>query len=254
MNRPLSFSQVSTWLRCGALYRFRYIDKAEPEHVSMALLQGSSIHDAVGSEAQRRLDGEDGGLDYALQTYRELLTQKVAYPEAPVELGKLSLIEHMEVGQRMLVTYFEVGPVERVVAVEKEFELDLGDGLKLIGVTDFVVEGENGPEVVELKTAARSWSDLQAKLSMQGAIYALALGRAENPAPVTFRVLTKTKVPKVQVIHVAHDRDSCRQAVDAIREVAGGIEAGCFPRNCSVQTCSGCGYFKKCQGRRFTTA
>ena len=33
--RPLSFSQVSTWLRCGALYRYRYIDKAEPEHVSM---------------------------------------------------------------------------------------------------------------------------------------------------------------------------------------------------------------------------
>lgn len=178
-----------------------------------------------------------------------MLLVKIEHPEAPVDLGEKSLIEHMEVGEGLIRAYFDHGPVDQLLAVEKEFELDLGDSLKLIGVIDFVTEGEQGPEVVELKTAARSWSELQAKLSMQGAIYAMALGGHQDPAQVTFRVLTKTKVPKVQELADKHDHDSCSQALDTIRAVAGGIEAGCFPRNCSVQTCSGCSYRRQCQGK-----
>ena len=208
------------------------------------------MHDAIGAEAQRRLEGGDGGLDYALRSFREMLLVKVEHPEASIDLGDKTLIEHMEVGEGLIRAYFEHGQVDQLLAVEKEFELDLGHGVRLAGVIDFVVRGEDGPEVVELKTSARSWSELQAKLSMQGAIYALALGGVEeDPAPVTFRVLTKTKVPRVQVLAVEHEKGSCRQVVDTIHQVAAGIRTGLAPRNASVQTCSGCGYFKQCQGR-----
>jgi len=248
VRRPLSYSQVSTWLRCPRLYRYRYVDKAEPEKVGMALLLGSAVHDAIGAEAQRRLEGGEGGLDYALRSFREMLLVKVEHPEAPVDLGEKSLIEHMEVGEGLIRAYFDHGPVDQLLAVEKEFELDIGEGLKLAGVIDFVVQGVDGPEVVELKTAARSWSELQAKLSMQGSIYSMALGGKE-PAPVTYRVLVKNKTPKVQEFRLGTEEGTGVQTLDTLREVAGGIEAGCFPRNCSVQTCSGCAYFKQCQGR-----
>ncbi|MBC8328209.1 MAG: hypothetical protein H8E31_05620, partial [Planctomycetes bacterium] len=76
------------------------------------------------------------------------------------------------VGEGLIKAYFEHGPVDNLLAVEKEFELDLGEGLMLAGVIDFVIQGADGPEVVELKTSARSWSQLQAELSPQGSIYA----------------------------------------------------------------------------------
>ena len=248
MRRPLSYSQVSTWLRCPKLYELRYVQKAEPEKVGMALLLGSAVHDSLSAEGARRIEGGEGGYDYAKRSFREMLLVKVEHPEAPVDMGEKSLIEHMEVGEGLILTYFEHGQVEPLLAVEKEFELELGDGLKLVGVIDFVVQGGNGPEVVELKTAARSWSDLQAKLSMQGAIYAMALG-GDEPAPVTYRVLVKNKAPKAQEFRLAPESEEGRRTLETVREVAGGIRAGCFPRNCSVQTCSGCAYLKQCQGR-----
>ena len=88
MNRPLSYSQVSTWLRCPKLYEYRYILKADPEKVGMALLLGGAVHDAVGAEAQRRLEGADGGLDYAVRSFREMLLVKVELPEATGRLAK----------------------------------------------------------------------------------------------------------------------------------------------------------------------
>lgn len=253
MRRPLSYSQVSTWLRCPRLYRYRYVDRAEPEKVGMSLLLGSAVHDSLGAEGARRLEGNEGGLDYALRSFREMLLVKVEHPEALVDMGEKSLIEHFEVGEGLIRAYFEHGPVDRLLAVEKEFELDLGGDLTLAGVIDFVVQGEEGPEVVELKTAARSWSELQAKLSMQVAIYAMALD-GEESVPVTYRVLVKNKTPKVQEFRLDPEAGSSERTLDTIREVAGGIEAACFPRNCSVQTCSGCAYFKHCQGRKSLAA
>ncbi len=249
MRRPLSYSQISTWLRCPKLYEFRYVLKAEPEKVGIALLLGGAVHDAIGSEAQRRLEGKEGGLEYALTAFRQMLTCKVELPEAPVDLGDKGLIEHMEVGEGLIKANFEHGPVENLLAVEKEFELDLGEGLKLEGVIDFVVEGADGPEVVELKTAARSWSQLQAELSPQGSIYAMALGEGKREVPVTYRVLVKTKTPKVQELRLVHPPEESGRISEVAQAVRRNLETGAFPRNEGVQTCSGCSYRRQCQGK-----
>jgi hypothetical protein len=228
----LSYSQVATWLRCPKLYAYRYVEKAEPEKVGMALLLGGAVHDAIGAEAQRRLEGCPGGLDYALRSFREMLLCKVDHPEAPVDLGEKGLVEHLESGEGLVRAYFEHGPVGEVQAVEQDFEQDLGPGVRLAGVIDFVVRGEDGPEVVELKTSARSWSELQAEA-----------------VPVTYRVLVKTRAPKVQELRVEPDREWSSAVQQTVLEVAGGIRSGCFPRNPSPMTCAGCAYFRQCSSR-----
>ncbi len=250
MSEPLrlSYSQVATWLRCPKLYAYRYVEKAEPEKVGMALLLGGAVHDAIGAEAQRRLEGSTGGLDYALRSFREMLLCKVDHPEAPVDLGEKGLVEHLESGEGLVRAYFEHGPVGEVQAVEQDFEQELGPGVRLAGVIDFVVRGENGPEVVELKTSARSWSELQARLSLQGALYASALGE-EGAVPVTYRVLVKTRAPKVQELRVEPDPEWSAAVQQTVLEVAGGIRSGCFPRNPSPMTCAGCAYFRQCSSR-----
>ena len=248
MSGLLSFSKIATWLRCPKLFSWRYVERAEPEQVSMALLQGQAVHDALGAEAQRRVEDQEGGFDYALAAYREMLTLKVSSPEAPVDLGKLTLQEHFDQGEGLIRAYFDHGEVQQILEVEKDFELYLEEGFGLTGVIDFVVDGESGPEVVELKTSSRSWSDLQVELSPQASIYALALGAEEEPVPVTYQVLVKTKQAKVQEIRTYRDSDSCQLVRETLVEVSEAIEAGCFPRNCSVQNCSSCAYRAQCLG------
>ena len=146
------------------------------------------------------------------------------------------------VGEGLIKAYFEHGPVDNLLAVEKEFELDLGEGLMLAGVIDFVIQGADGPEVVELKTSARSWSQLQAELSPQGSIYAMALGKGDREVPVTYRVLVETKTPKVQELRLVHPTEESGRISEVAHAVRRNLETGAFPRNEGVQTCSGCSY------------
>ena len=114
---------------------------------------------------------------------------------------------------------------------------------------DFVIQGADGPEVVELKTSARSWSQLQAELSPQGSIYAMALGKGEREVPVTYRVLVKTKAPKVQELRLVHSPKENGRISEVAQAVRRNLETGAFPRNEGVQTCSGYSYRRQCQGR-----
>jgi hypothetical protein len=53
----VSWSQLSTFRQCPLKYRFRYLDKAEPEFVASSLLVGSSIHSAIELHHRRQLEG-----------------------------------------------------------------------------------------------------------------------------------------------------------------------------------------------------
>ena len=44
MPDRISVSQVTSYLLCPRKYRFRYIDKLEPEHRSANMAYGSAVH------------------------------------------------------------------------------------------------------------------------------------------------------------------------------------------------------------------
>ena len=54
-----SFSKVSTYLRCPRLFRFRYLDRAAPERLSLALPLGSAMHDAIQWDVSERFHGSE---------------------------------------------------------------------------------------------------------------------------------------------------------------------------------------------------
>ena len=43
----VSYSQISTYLNCSLLYKFRYVENRPQEQVSIALPFGSAVHAAV---------------------------------------------------------------------------------------------------------------------------------------------------------------------------------------------------------------
>src|SRR5690606_8715249 len=84
-----------------------------------------------------------------------------------------------------------------VVRTEFEFELDRGKGARpLVGFFDLVLEDGT---IVELKTAARRYSDLDLRTNLQFAAYRWA-GAVLGASGVRVIAVIKTKVPKVQTV------------------------------------------------------
>jgi putative RecB family exonuclease len=249
MTRHLSHSQVSSWLRCPRAYQHRYLLNTPQERSSIHLLFGSSVHDAIAAEAQRRMDGDEGGLEYAQDAFKEMMVAKAIITDADIDLAKKTFNEWLELGKGLIDAYFEHGVVDHVVELEREFNLILPDGTPLNGFLDFVVDKGDGLEVVELKTAARSYSDMQVRLAEQATAYAWSLGADQREVKVTYIVLVKTKVPKVQVIETVRGPKDVKRFQDLALSVGKGISSGCFPRNQSVQNCSKCEFRDGCLGQ-----
>ena len=236
--RRYSFSKLSTFLRCPRLYRLRYLDRAEPEHLSLALPLGSAMHDAVQWEVTRRALGEEPTAEEIHQVFQELLEARLEIADCPVQ-GERD--EAIETGRRMIDAYVAWGRIQDVSTIEGEHFGPIGDELSLEGRIDFIRDGEQ-VEILELKTAARAWSQAQADLSLQAASYSLLTGIEQ----VRFIVLTKTKQPKVQelVTHVGPERLALLR--DGIQDVDAAIQVGSFPRNISPMTCGGCEFRNRC--------
>ncbi len=249
MTRHLSHSQINSWLRCPKAYQHRYLLQTPPERSSIHLLFGTAVHDAITAEAQRQLNGEPGGRKYAQSTFKEMMVAKASITDAELDLSKKTFGEWLALGDGLIQAYFDHGPVKNVVALEQEFQLTLKDGTPLIGFLDFVVDHGDGLEIVELKTAARSYSDMQVRLAEQATAYAWALGADKRAVKVTYIVLVKTKVPKVQVIETVRGPKDVHRFQELTDSVSSGIANGCFPRNQSVQNCSKCEFRDGCLGQ-----
>ena len=240
--RRYSFSKTSTFLRCPRLYRFRYLDRAEPEHLSVALPMGSAMHDAIQWDVAQRGTGDEPCAEEIHHVYRELLEARIELSDCPVQ-GEPE--EAIETGRRMIDAYVAWGRVQDVASIEGEHAANIGDELVLEGRIDFVRDGHD-VEILELKTAARSWTQDQADLSLQAASYSLLTGIDQ----VRFVVLTKTKQPKVQelVTHVGPERRAL--LCDTVSEVDRAVRVGSFPRNVSPMTCRGCEFRNRCLGTK----
>ncbi len=71
-RRYISFSSISTYLRCPLQYRFKYIDNLPEQTVSSALVFGTSIHRAVEHFFHESLAGNPRpDLDILLDVFQE---------------------------------------------------------------------------------------------------------------------------------------------------------------------------------------
>jgi hypothetical protein len=136
---------------------------------------------------------------------------------------------------------------ERPLAVERKYEIPLVDpltgedfGMSLVGVVDLVLDNEDGPIVVDFKTAASaSYCDLQHELQLTAYSYLIreAFGCSESALEV--RQLVKTKVPKI-VTHTFPPRtdEHFERFFGLVREYLEALDRGVFNYrpswNCSM--------------------
>ncbi len=102
----ISWSQLSTFRQCPLRYRFRYLDRLEPEFVSASLLVGSSIHRAIEHHHRRQLESDEPAtLDELLESFwDEWRCRQEESPE--VRFGKNEDVDSIgNLADRMLFSF-----------------------------------------------------------------------------------------------------------------------------------------------------
>jgi len=184
---------------------------------------------------------------------------KLETTSRPIRFGEKDTKESLlDLGCRMLEVLHQNQPPEtEILAVEEPFDvplidLDTGEVLDcaLVGTLDLVERDAEGRiVVVDLKTSARRYTDLQAELSLQLSMYSYAtamngLGDQED-LRLRFDVLTKTKQPELCRYWTQRDRAASVRLFRLVAEVVYAIGAGVFHPNPGWQ-CKDCPFRSQC--------
>lgn len=252
MPAYLSFSQISTYLRCGLQYRFKYVDKLEAAWVPANLVFGRAIHESIAALLQSRMEGQPLSqeeldahfeAEWARANEQEDIAFKKADQQALLEQGKALLRAFCQVPEPDGYT---------LVAVEEPFSITLVPELPpLIGKIDAVYQRNDDPEsalIIDFKTSATALSEFRAAEDHQLTAYAMALEADGYPIEKQsqgFLALIKTKVPKTQTLMTQRTQRQKEQFVKVAEQVTAAVEAGVFiPRK--DFTCSDCQFQGAC--------
>jgi CRISPR/Cas system-associated exonuclease Cas4 (RecB family) len=157
----------------------------------------------------------------------------------------------------MLGVFREAQEPREIVGVEQAFDvplvdLETGEVLEptLVGKWDLLERDAEGRlVVVDLKTSARKYSDLQVELSLQLSVYSYAsvmAGFADHgDVRLRFDVLTKTRQPELCRYWTDRDRAASVRLFRLASELFGAIEAGVFHPTPGWQ-CKDCQFRSKC--------
>lgn len=222
-----------------------------------ALAFGSGIHGAAAFLFRRRAEGAPPSLadvQAFLEGYWKLETGN-----RPIRFGEKDTRESLlDLAGRMLeVLHRNQDSQVEIVGVEQSFDvplidLDTGEVLErtLVGTLDLIERDAEGRiVVVDLKTSARKYRDLQVEAWLQLSVYSYATamnGLADQEdLRLRFDVLTKTKQPELCRYWTHRDRAANLRLFRLVAKVLHAIEAGMLHPNPGWQ-CRGCQFRSQC--------
>jgi putative RecB family exonuclease len=254
-----SVSQMKCWLKCPRQFELKYVRGISPAFVPVNLAFGSAIHEALASYyGEKRASGTPLRRDLVLDVFRAGW-DKALESDVPLQSGEDGddLDQIVDKGVSMLHAFYEhasKAPPFEVEAVEHGFTVplhdpDTGEVLdeQLVGTMDLVVNEGGQRVVVEHKTAARKYGEDQLRFDLQVSGYKLAAREAGmGEVGLRFQVITKTKIPAVQVTDLQRDHDDeqdfVRTAVGVLRAIDAGVS---YPIR--GWACRGCPYAHACR-------
>lgn len=244
-----SQSSINCWLQCSLKYFFRYIAKIESETTSSNLVFGSAIHRALDMMADRKMKGQSAKQNeirdfYSLEWNNQLACAKKIDLESKEEQDALH-----DKGLEMIDVYLKEWKDKNIIGHAEAFSIEMhGLSKPVIGEYDLLVEdGTGNVTIVDWKTAARKWDEEKPHKDNQATLYCLAWKQDKGKAPkFRFDVLTKTKVPSVQMLNTERKEDDFNRLTKVFQQVERGINAGVFIP-CESFMCSSCEYAKACE-------
>lgn len=256
MIEYLSYSSINLFLTCSEAWRRKYIER-EPQPTTPALLFGSALHNTIEEYIANRADGT---AQYSLPELFPYKWNAAIEREPNCEWAADTPEQHFNEGIRLLSNPELQQMVNRLTPLrddkglfmEREVYVNVpGVPVLIKGYIDLVTsDGVPG----DFKTSAQSWSVEKAKAELQPLFYLAALNQMGRTVPgLRFRhyVITKTKVPKVQIIESQHTWDSIFWLYGLVQQVWRAIESENYVMNPHAWLCGPkwCGAWSKCRGK-----
>ena len=252
----VSFSSISSYLRCPRSHRYRYIDRLEPTFRPVVLAFGTAVHEALAFFYSAFRDSlPEPSIQDLQDSFAEAWRRELRH-EIPVLLDEGQTEESLLAqGQAMLAVFHEQAPrPHRVLAVEAPFAVEIYDPAtgeilpeRLAGYLDAVTQDEAGNfYILEHKTAAQKWTETRLDNDLQLSAYHFAaeqLGLSD--AQVVVQVLLKTKTPALAIYKPSR---TSRDHLDFLAVASGVLKAIAAGADHPIRDwqCKTCGYAGVC--------
>jgi CRISPR/Cas system-associated exonuclease Cas4 (RecB family) len=252
----ISHSQLALLRTCPRKFAYQYVENAPADFVPSNLLFGGSIHQALETYFQAKLEGVGITHEALLAAYMDAWKREKEKAKAPLRYNKEETEETLfALADRMLSAFLN-SPLAHlkgeVIGVEEEMLIILDENLPdLLARVDLVIRDENALHVIDFKTSRSRWTPEKAVESgEQLMLYAVTVARMSEhlgvPVNLHFSVLTKAKMPVVQVLPVPTDLARIEVMRTWILQVWDAIQAGNFYPNPSPMNCTTCQFKSRC--------
>jgi len=227
------------WLKCPLAFRRKYIDGIETPPTP-SLFVGKVTHDVLDGIYRCAMLGT-----YATANDIPILVDdawKRAMLAEPCQFDDDNHEEKSKLQVNDLITaYLSAVNIaeEKPLLVEHKFEAALynpsnGEDFgapPLVGIVDLVLEGENGPVIVDFKTAASASSncDLTHEIQLSAYSYLVRSFYGFDESELQIRQLVKTKVPKIVTHRFQPRTDShFERFFGLVREYLAALDCGIY--------------------------
>lgn len=263
----LSASSISTFLRCGYQFKFRYVDNiiAPP---NIALVQGSAAHSTFENYYNTLLSGG------TRMTPEEVKDSGVHFLEEQIEKNDVKLEDKILDQSRREIEIVSESYIRNVaeeitpVAVEQEVRYELeGCGVEILAYLDLVHEENGADRLADYKITGKKWNINQLRNSLQFKLYALCTGIEDievhnivrtTKTPKVFNKLSEEGVREVasnirilpNKFEIEKEEHFLEEQIEAVaKAISSGIFIPTDPGNwcCNPQWC---GYWGRCRGKK----
>ncbi len=252
VRKTISYSGLSCFLSCPLKFRFRYIDKIQPDKVSANIALGKSVHSALSFLYSQLQNKNKPKAEQLTEVFVEHFEANEA---AGIQYNGDTKEAIIETGKSLLTVYCEsVKYPKKIEGVDLELKVPItnpntGETLNnydLLCYLDLFCD----KTVVDFKTGKSSKSQWDADNDVQLSLYALAILLSEQYGYIPklcFQVLLKLKTPRVQEISTTRNFSDFNRLFRIIQGFIKNIEN---PEHQYLPVrsyfCAGCEYGREC--------
>ena len=242
-----SYSAMQCYLTCPLKYKFRYIDKAEPERTSSCFPFGRAFHAALSERARI---GCDMSVCEVVDVFEDYFKSETDAAKNLVYKAGETYDSLIETGIRMIEVSCENWQDDFAVQqVAETFSVNIpGLSKPLIGEFDCVVTDGKDTCIVDWKSASSKWPAGKADKDLQASAFCYAYREKHGNNPLfRFDVVTKAKSPTVNNYYTLRTERELDRFVGLANAIELSVNTGCFYPNDTGFSCGECPFADRCK-------